>query len=66
MDESKNPNSTLWQMMPKLLCFKDAEKFNYLFFYFWLDLFFTSYYGVALVNWFWCGARSWLLNGQSL
>jgi hypothetical protein len=40
MDESRNHNSTLWQMMPKLLCFKDAKKFNYLFFYFWLGLLF--------------------------
>jgi hypothetical protein len=40
VDESKNPNSTLWQMMPKLLCFKDVEKFNYLFVCFWLGLLF--------------------------
>jgi hypothetical protein len=40
MDESRNPNSALWQMMPKLLCFKDDETFNYLFFYFWFGLLF--------------------------
>jgi hypothetical protein len=27
-------------MMLKLLCFNDAEKFNYFFFYFWLGLLF--------------------------
>jgi hypothetical protein len=40
VDESRNPNSTLWQMMLKLLCFKDIEKFNYLFSCFWLGLLF--------------------------
>jgi hypothetical protein len=40
MDESRNPNSALWQMMPKLFCFKDDETFNYLFFYFWFGLLF--------------------------
>ncbi len=40
MDESRNPNLALWQMMPKLLCFKDAKKFIYLFFCFWFGLLF--------------------------
>jgi hypothetical protein len=40
VDESRNPNSALWQMMPKMWCFKDAKKFNYLFLYFWLGLLF--------------------------
>jgi hypothetical protein len=25
MNESMNPNSTVWQVMPKLLCFKDVK-----------------------------------------
>jgi hypothetical protein len=25
MNEGKNPNLTMWQMMPKLLCVKDAK-----------------------------------------
>jgi hypothetical protein len=25
MNEGKNPNLAMWQMMPKLLCFKDVE-----------------------------------------
>ncbi len=40
MDENKNPNPTLWQMMPKPWCFKDVEKFNFLFFCFWRGLLF--------------------------
>ncbi len=40
MDESRNLNLVLWQMKPKLLCFKDVEKFNCLFFCFWLGLLF--------------------------
>jgi hypothetical protein len=40
VDKSKNPNLALWQSLPKLLCFKDAKKFNYLFFCFRLGLLF--------------------------
>jgi len=40
VDESRNPNLALWQMMLKLWCFKDTEKFNFLFFCFWLGLLF--------------------------
>jgi len=42
VDKSKNLNSTLSQMMPKPLCFKDVKKFNYLFFYFWFGLLFCK------------------------
>jgi hypothetical protein len=42
MDESRNPNSALWQMMPKLLCFEDGEKFNYLFLCLWFGLLFCK------------------------
>jgi len=28
--------------LPKLWCFKDVEKFNFLFFYFWIDLLFCK------------------------
>jgi hypothetical protein len=40
MYESRNPNSAMWQIMLELLCFKDDETFNYLFFYFWFGLLF--------------------------
>ncbi len=41
VDESRNPNSVVWQMMPKLFCLLQGHrKFNYLFFYFWLCLLF--------------------------
>ncbi len=40
MDERRNPNLALWHMTPKLWCFKNVEKFNYLFFYFWFGLLF--------------------------
>ncbi len=40
MDESRNLNLALWQMMLKLLCCKDVKKFNYLFLCFWLGLLF--------------------------
>jgi hypothetical protein len=56
MDENINLNLALWQMMLKLLCFKDIEKFNY-FFYLYFFVFglvccFVGYCGVILVNWF--------------
>jgi hypothetical protein len=41
VDESKNPNSDVWQMMLKLFCLLQGHrKFNYFFFYFWLCLLF--------------------------
>jgi hypothetical protein len=58
MNESKNRNSTVWQMMPKLLCFKDAKSpiICYLLFVFTFVCCFVRYYGVALVSWLGDGA----------
>jgi hypothetical protein len=40
MNESRNPNSVVWQMMLNLLCFKDAESPITFLFCFWLCLLF--------------------------
>jgi hypothetical protein len=42
MDENRNPILPIWQMMPKPWCFKDIEKFNFLFLCFWLGLLFCK------------------------
>ncbi len=48
MNESRNPNSTVWQMMPKLLCFKDAKSPIICFLF--LVLFVVLQ---VIVEWFW-------------
>ncbi len=66
MNESKNLNSVVWQMMPKLLCFKDVESPITCFLF--LALFVVLQ---VIVEWLWWagfgdGAGSLLLTWQSL
>jgi len=52
MNEGKNPNLAMWQMMPKLLCFKDVKSPITCFFIFGFICCYVGYCEVDLVSWF--------------
>ncbi len=53
MNESRNPKSDGWKIMPKLLCFKDVERPIFCFFVFGFVLLFCKL--LCLMSFLWSG-----------